>query len=175
MQAAIQRHVDAAVSKTINLPAEATVDAVSAVFLSAWRAKVKGITVYRYGSRAGQVLTLLADRDASLGPPVRVDTAFAGGLCRSRMRVLIAKVLGAQPARMGGSLPPNRDHSVNPMQPPDPVDDGTRRRELEDRRVAAGAADGSRRSRTRVKDHVAQESARDAIKFSELYAVGLRT
>jgi ribonucleoside-diphosphate reductase alpha chain len=79
MQAAIQRHVDAAVSKTINLPAEAAVDDVRHIFLTAWRAKVKGITIYRYGSKAGQVLTLLTEPDAALGPPVRVDTAFAGG------------------------------------------------------------------------------------------------
>ena len=79
MQAAIQRHVDAAVSKTINLPAEAAIDDVRDIFLAAWRAKVKGITIYRYGSKPSQVLTLLAEPDAALGPPVRVDTAFAGG------------------------------------------------------------------------------------------------
>jgi ribonucleoside-diphosphate reductase alpha chain len=79
MQATIQRHVDAAVSKTINLPAAATLDNVKEIFLAAWRAKVKGITVYRYGSKPDQVLTLLGDRDAALGPPVRADVAFAGG------------------------------------------------------------------------------------------------
>jgi ribonucleoside-diphosphate reductase alpha chain len=79
MQAAVQRHVDAAVSKTVNLPAEATVDDVRALFLAAWRAKVKGITVYRYGTRAGQVLTLLADSRAPRTPPVVVDTGYAGG------------------------------------------------------------------------------------------------
>ncbi|HET6948979.1 MAG TPA: adenosylcobalamin-dependent ribonucleoside-diphosphate reductase, partial [Acidimicrobiales bacterium] len=79
MQAAVQRHVDAAVSKTVNLPADATIDDVRALFLAAWRAKVKGITVYRYGSRPGQVLTRLADPGTPLAPPVRVDTAYAGG------------------------------------------------------------------------------------------------
>ena len=51
MQAAVQRHVDAAVSKTVNLPAAATVDDVRAIYLAAWKAKVKGIKVYRYDSR----------------------------------------------------------------------------------------------------------------------------
>lgn len=75
MQAAVQRHVDAAVSKTINLPAEASAEDIGEIYLSAWRQKVKGITVYRYGSCAGQVLTL-AGAGQSLP---RADTAFSGG------------------------------------------------------------------------------------------------
>lgn len=75
MQAAVQRHVDAAVSKTINLPATASVDDVRSIYLAAWRAKVKGITVYRYGSREDQVLTFAAP-----GPTLaRADTDFSGG------------------------------------------------------------------------------------------------
>lgn len=79
MQAAVQRHVDAAVSKTVNLPATATVEDVRAIYLAAWRAKVKGITVYRYGSRAGQVLSFAAPDSAVL----HADSAFTGG-CVSR-------------------------------------------------------------------------------------------
>jgi ribonucleoside-diphosphate reductase alpha chain len=83
MQSAIQRHVDAAVSKTVNLPAHATIDDVRAIFLAAWHAKAKGITVYRDGSRPGQVLTLLSGPGAPLAPPVRVETGYAGG-CAGR-------------------------------------------------------------------------------------------
>ena len=75
MQAAVQRHVDAAVSKTINLPATATVDDIRAIYLAAWKAKVKGITVYRYGSRETQVLSYAAP-----GPVVaQADAEFSGG------------------------------------------------------------------------------------------------
>ena len=77
MQAAWQRHVDAAVAKTVNLPAEARVDAVRRLYLDAWQDRVKGITVYRYGSKPQQVLTLLSER-ADEGP-VQVDAAYAGG------------------------------------------------------------------------------------------------
>jgi ribonucleoside-diphosphate reductase alpha chain len=79
MQAAVQRHVDAAVSKTVNLPADATVEAVQHLYAEAWRAGAKGITVYRYGSRPGQVLTLVSPVRRDGLPPVRVDPGYAGG------------------------------------------------------------------------------------------------
>jgi len=56
MQAAFQKHVDNAVSKTVNLPANTTQQEVSKIYLLAWRLKCKGITVYRYGSKEKQVL-----------------------------------------------------------------------------------------------------------------------
>ena len=56
VQAAFQRHVDNAVSKTVNLPPSATVDEVRDLFLQARQRGVKGITVFRSGSRREQVL-----------------------------------------------------------------------------------------------------------------------
>jgi ribonucleoside-diphosphate reductase alpha chain len=59
MQAAFQAHVDAAVSKTVNLPPDAPVDAVRQVYWLAHQLRLKGVTVYRYGSRPGQTLSLV--------------------------------------------------------------------------------------------------------------------
>ncbi|MEY4704962.1 MAG: Ribonucleoside-diphosphate reductase NrdZ [Nitrospirota bacterium] len=57
MQAVFQRYSDSGVSKTINLPATATTADVAAAFLLAHRLGCKGLTVFRSGSRARQVLS----------------------------------------------------------------------------------------------------------------------
>ncbi|MDP3728367.1 MAG: adenosylcobalamin-dependent ribonucleoside-diphosphate reductase [bacterium] len=58
MQAVFQSEVDSAVSKTINLPNNATIGDVKRAYMLAWKEKCKGITVYRYGSKEKQVLYL---------------------------------------------------------------------------------------------------------------------
>jgi ribonucleoside-diphosphate reductase alpha chain len=73
MQAAFQRHVDNAVSKTVNLPKNSTIQDVRNIYFLAWKLKCKGITVYRYGSKPEQVLYL------GTGKPIVVTTDYAGG------------------------------------------------------------------------------------------------
>jgi ribonucleoside-diphosphate reductase alpha chain len=58
MQAAFQKHVHASISKTINMPATATREDCAEALLMAWSLKLKGITIYRTGSREDVVLAL---------------------------------------------------------------------------------------------------------------------
>lgn len=58
IQVAFQKHTDNAVSKTINLPAEAEPDVVADIYRRAWQSGLKGITIFRYGSKGQQVLEL---------------------------------------------------------------------------------------------------------------------
>ena len=56
MQAVWQKHIDASISSTINLPNSATVEDVEHLYLEAWRAGLKGVTVYRAGCARDGIL-----------------------------------------------------------------------------------------------------------------------
>lgn len=71
MQSVIQKYTTHSISSTINLPATATVEEVGGIYLEAWHHGLKGITVYRDGSRSG---VLVATDNSGATSTLRVDT-----------------------------------------------------------------------------------------------------
>jgi ribonucleoside-diphosphate reductase alpha chain len=57
LQGTIQKHIDSAISSTVNLPSDTTAEQVGEIYMMAWKAGCKGITVYREGSREGILIS----------------------------------------------------------------------------------------------------------------------
>jgi len=85
IQTAFQEHTDNSVSKTINLPADATVEDVRNIFMMAHELKCKGITIYRYNTKRDQVLSFdsrsMGEREEDLNF-IMAASEYSGG-CHS--------------------------------------------------------------------------------------------
>ncbi|HMA83546.1 MAG TPA: adenosylcobalamin-dependent ribonucleoside-diphosphate reductase [Candidatus Thermoplasmatota archaeon] len=77
MQSAFQEFTDNAVSKTVNLPNDASLEQVKNIFLKAFKLNCKGITLYRYGTKKNQVLSIADDSNQS--EYFNVESDYSGG------------------------------------------------------------------------------------------------
>lgn len=73
-QAIFQKYVDNAVSKTVNFKHDATIEDIRSVFMMAYQTRCKGVTIYRDGSRDGQVLSIGTETKKKEAAPAVVDS-----------------------------------------------------------------------------------------------------
>lgn len=112
MMAAVQPFVSGAISKTVNMPNDATVDDVRNVYIKAWKLMLKAVALYRDGSKLSQPLSSVVSRYARLRaeaqeseegpPPVQVIERIVARNVAKR-RLLPPRRSGyTQKARIGG-------------------------------------------------------------------------
>ena len=97
MQGVIQKYIDSSISSTVNLPHDITIDTIADIYLSAYKAGLKGITVYREGSREGILISDAKTKPKTIAQQARVaeldatakPTTSAGVSARPRHRPLI--------------------------------------------------------------------------------------
>lgn len=76
IQAALQEYCDTAISSTVNLPKETTIEDVKELYKYAWKKGCKGITIYRDGSR-NPILSAESTKEEKISKEVSINTEDA--------------------------------------------------------------------------------------------------
>lgn len=75
MQSVWQKHIDASISSTVNLPYEATIEDVENIYMEAWKSGLKGITIFRSGcSRTGILTTQVENEEKEI--PIGIPRGY---------------------------------------------------------------------------------------------------
>ena len=80
MMGAVQPFISGAISKTINMPTEATVDEVAEAYITAWKLGLKAVAIYRDGSKRTQPLNTGKSESKALGDQAMAAAQAAIGL-----------------------------------------------------------------------------------------------
>jgi len=75
MQALVQKYTTHSISSTINLPTDVSLEKVNDIYIESWKKGLKGITVYREGSRSG--ILVAQDNKKDQGKDAKFDETFA--------------------------------------------------------------------------------------------------
>jgi ribonucleoside-diphosphate reductase alpha chain len=80
MMAAAQPFLSGAISKTVNLPADATVEDIAETYMEGWKLGLKALAIYRDGSKTAQALRTDAQKDEPADMQARIDAAVKAAL-----------------------------------------------------------------------------------------------
>lgn len=88
MMAAVQPFISGAISKTVNLPAETSVEDIEQIYIQGWKQGLKALAIYRDGSKNSQPLAEAKNRDeeASKATEERLTSLLGDGLLRGERR-----------------------------------------------------------------------------------------
>jgi ribonucleoside-diphosphate reductase alpha chain len=100
MMAAAQPFISGAISKTINMPSDATLEDVKAAYLFAWKSMVKAVALYRDGSKLSQPLN--ASSDSGKATEAMPSVAQVAEKVAERVLVRYLHKRRSLPARRGG-------------------------------------------------------------------------
>ena len=88
MQGEVQKYIDSSISSTVNLAEDTTVETVADIYMKAYQGNLKGITVYREGSREGILIT---DEKSEEENAVEVTNTTAKKTARNRPQITTGK------------------------------------------------------------------------------------
>ena len=111
MMGAVQPFISGAISKTVNLPFEATIDDIADAYLQAWQLGVKALAIYRDGSKTAQALRT----DAHQGKSVDGDAAEAG-YTQEQVDALIAEAVATAREKTLAEVAPKRNRMPRERQ-----------------------------------------------------------
>jgi ribonucleotide reductase alpha subunit len=111
MMGAVQPFISGAISKTVNLPFEATIDDIADAYVQAWQCGVKALAIYRDGSKTAQALRT----DAHQGKDVDAEAADAG-YTQERVDELIAEAVAAARSTAIAEVGPKRNRMPRERQ-----------------------------------------------------------
>jgi ribonucleoside-diphosphate reductase alpha chain len=80
MMGAVQPFISGAISKTVNMPKDATVEDIADAYTQAWRLGIKALAIYRDGSKTAQALRTDAQQGEGAGSPEGVDALVAAAV-----------------------------------------------------------------------------------------------
>jgi ribonucleoside-diphosphate reductase alpha chain len=83
MMAAAQPFLSGAISKTVNLPAEASVQDIAETYLEGWKLGLKALAIYRDGSKTAQALRTDAQRDEPADVEAKIAAAVTAALAEA--------------------------------------------------------------------------------------------
>src|ERR687885_1792515 len=98
MMGAVQPFLSGAISKTVNMPHDATVDDIAEAYIEAWRCGVKALAIYRDGSKTAQALRTEAQKQAGGDADV---VAPEGWLSPEEVDARVAQAVAAGKAAVG--------------------------------------------------------------------------